>query len=101
MKRITRIAITTIILLGISLALNVAATTVLDNAQGMPAELVIAAHNHSCGLLFAGDDQKCSRCDGTKKCSVCWGSGENTSGEDCSICKGTGKCYYCNGTGKS
>jgi len=44
---------------------------------------------------------ECSRCQGSKKCSVCGGSGKNNSGDTCSICNGSGKCYFCNGTGKS
>lgn len=44
---------------------------------------------------------ECSRCQGSKRCSVCGGSGKNGSGDTCSICNGSGKCYFCNGTGKS
>lgn len=46
-------------------------------------------------------DGECSRCQGSKRCSVCSGSGKNGSGDACSICSGSGKCYFCNGSGKS
>lgn len=46
-------------------------------------------------------DGDCSRCQGSKRCSVCGGSGKNGSGDACSICSGSGKCYFCNGSGKS
>lgn len=46
-------------------------------------------------------DGTCPKCDGSKKCWVCSGSGKNLSGDDCSICGGSGKCSYCGGTGKS
>jgi len=46
-------------------------------------------------------DGECSRCQGSKRCSVCSGSGKNGSGDACSICSGSGKCHFCNGSGKS
>ena len=44
---------------------------------------------------------ECTRCNGSRKCSVCDGSGKNNSGDACSICNGSGKCYFCGGSGKS
>ncbi len=44
-------------------------------------------------------EAQCSRCQGTGACSVCHGSGKNSSGDACSTCNGSGKCFFCNGTG--
>ncbi len=52
----------------------------------------------SAGQGLAGGE--CTRCCGSRKCSVCDGSGRNNSGDACSICNGSGKCYFCGGSGK-
>jgi len=56
------------------------------------------------GMVWTGicaAENKCMKCDGSKRCHVCSGSGKNNSDNDCSICSGSGRCYYCAGTGKS
>ncbi|MDQ7826002.1 MAG: hypothetical protein RDV48_24580 [Candidatus Eremiobacteraeota bacterium] len=97
-KRVVRIATATLIMF----VLNMACTVVMHTAW----EMSPAAGPHSllasqCCHMAHCDDGKCIKCDGSKKCQVCWGSGKNSSDNKCSICDGTGKCYYCSGTGKS
>lgn len=42
----------------------------------------------------------CDTCNGTTKCHVCEGSGEDSSGGACFICDGSEDCSVCQGTGE-
>jgi hypothetical protein len=97
MNRVWRIAVITLILITMHSALSIIAQTVWECYPVRPHSFITS---HCCSMVH-GDDGKCIKCDGSKKCQVCWGSGKNSSDQKCSICDGSGKCYYCGGTGKS
>ncbi len=97
MRRTAKIAIITAAILLLNMVLSLGMQYGCSISPEIEKHL--CSHDHQ-NCVFA-DDGKCIKCDGSKKCQVCSGSGKNSSGNDCSICDGTGKCYYCSGTGKS
>jgi hypothetical protein len=97
MKRIARIALATLILIILHSALTIIAHTAWETYPVRPHSFLVT----QCCHMAHCDDGKCIKCDGSKKCQVCGGSGKNNSDQKCSICDGSGKCYYCSGTGKS
>ncbi len=74
----------------------------VHHAHAEAHQTLAAAHpefegSHEGHQLAGGE---CTRCNGSRECSVCDGSGKNNSGNPCSICNGSGKCYFCGGSGK-
>jgi len=97
MKKMTRAAVMTAAILLINIVVSIGMQSACTVSPILEKHL--CSHTqHDC--VFA-DDGKCIKCDGSKKCHVCSGTGKNSSDDNCSICSGTGKCYYCSGTGKS
>jgi len=97
MRKTGKIAIITAAILLLNIVISLGMQSVYSVSPILEKHL--SSHVHQ-DCVFA-DDGKCIKCDGSKKCHVCSGTGKNSSNDNCSICDGTGKCYYCGGTGKS
>jgi len=109
MKKVMTIVLVTVILVILNIALAVIQQAACDMialwiSSWAPAVMIVARSTPAAcddyGVVHA-DEGKCIKCDGSKKCQVCSGTGKNNSGDSCSICSGTGTCYYCSGTGKN
>ena len=98
MKNGKTLIIALLVIIALNVTLSIMAHSLCDTCTSAAAVHMLS--RSFCSDVHA-DGDKCIKCDGSKKCHVCSGTGKNCSNNDCSMCSGSGKCYYCNGTGKS